>query len=512
MSRPSRNDRSQRRRRLVLAGGLGALAALALPGAAQATGLIAAYERYEAGKGFEIKLVNPVTGQQLAVPASVNTTADEYHPALSPDGRFLVFTRATLLPQLDGDVVPPADRVIRVVDRESGSLTSQPFGLAFGATNQGAGATVSPSSGGPALAYGTRLDPAANGTLTRPIVGARLSGGFTFSDPLSLNGNNFSAAGSGSFRDFPHVSAQLRQGLRLHGISNFGFSAADGSVTSGITRLRQQTLNSAGEVVDVDQLQLGGGGGTVVNHAVLRADGYVALDSSAAAGVDVRTIQFPGESQPANAPAPITTPDAERLPAWSPDGVRLAFVRTPAGGTQRSLLVFDATAGIQTILNPGVALGAEAPTPQLRAFQNVWGGLSLANSSQLDSPVLSCASLCLASISGASALTLAPTVAARSVVGTSVGILIARVTGTRRVLGRTVPRISVVGRVPLGAAKKGKNGFAWNGRVNGRRLPRGSYLLTFRSLNRRGRILSTSQSVRFSVTAAGRITGARIQR
>lgn len=148
----------------------------------------------------------------------------------------------------------------------------------------------------------------------------------------------------------------------------------------------------------------------------------------------------------------------------------------------------------------------------MRAFQNVWGGLSLANSSQLDSPVLSCASLCLASISGASALTLAPTVAARSVVGTSIGILIARVTGTRRVLGRTVPRISVVGRVPLGAAKKGKNGFAWNGRVNGRRLPRGSYLLTFRSLNRRGRILSTSQSVRFSVTAAGRITGARIQR
>ena len=98
------------------------------------------------------------------------------------------------------------------------------------------------------------------------------------------------------------------------------------------------------------------------------------------------------------------------------------------------------------------------------------------------------------------------------VTGTKVGILIARIIGTKRLLGRTVPRISVVGRVPLGAAKRGTNRFPWNGRVNGRRMPRGTYLLTFRSLNAKGRILSTSRSVRFTVTASGRITGARIQR
>ena len=90
----------------------------------------------------------------------------------------------------------------------------------------------------------------------------------------------------------------------------------------------------------------------------------------------------------------------------------------------------------------------------------------------------------------------------------TIGIFVVRVTGKRKLLGLTVPKIKQVGRVPLGRTRKGGNLFHWNGKVNGRRLKPGTYLLTFRAL-RRDRVVSTSGSIRFKVTKAGRITGAK---
>ena len=54
--------------------------------------------------------MNAATGAGIAVPAGVNTNDDELHPALSADGRSLVFTRMKLQPKLNGDVVPPTPR------------------------------------------------------------------------------------------------------------------------------------------------------------------------------------------------------------------------------------------------------------------------------------------------------------------------------------------------------------------------------------------------------------------
>ena len=67
-------------------------------------------------------------------------------------------------------------------------------------------------------------------------------------------------------------------------------------------------------------------------------------------------------------------------------------------------------------------------------------------------------------------------------------------------------RIEQVARVPLSATRKGRNSFRWNGKVDGRRLKRGSYLLTYRAL-RGARIVSTSGSIRFTVTDRGRVRG-----
>ncbi|MDA0162468.1 hypothetical protein OM076_19500 [Solirubrobacter ginsenosidimutans] len=66
-------------------------------------------------------------------------------------------------------------------------------------------------------------------------------------------------------------------------------------------------------------------------------------------------------------------------------------------------------------------------------------------------------------------------------------------------LGVRQPTIKVVGRVPLGATKHGRNRFAWDGKVAGKRLPPGKYLLTYRLL-RGAAVTSVSNSIPFSVT------------
>ncbi|MGE0027747.1 MAG: hypothetical protein AB7O78_19895 [Thermoleophilia bacterium] len=63
-----------------------------------------------------------------------------------------------------------------------------------------------------------------------------------------------------------------------------------------------------------------------------------------------------------------------------------------------------------------------------------------------------------------------------------VGILVQRITGRRRVHGRTVLRLETVGRVPFGSHHKGALNVPWNLRVNGHRLPPGRYLITLRAL------------------------------
>lgn len=236
-------------------------------------------------------------------------------------------------------------------------------------------------------------------------------------------------------------------------------------------------------------------------------DGYVAMDRASGGNADIHTITYPGETETTVAPAAITTASPERMPAWSPDGIRLGFVRH--GDGQRRLGVFDATPGIQTVTNTPVSIGAEAPTPQTRAFQDVWGGLSLADV-PAQAPTIVCGTTCQSQLSGATLgtrITLTPRVSS----STAIGIFVARITGRRSLLGRRAPRLRVVGRVPLGRARKGRNRLRWNGRVNGRRLRAGTYLLTYRSLRGR-RVTNVSSSIRFRVTKAGKVRQVRRER
>jgi len=478
----------RRLRMVALASGIALTAAAAAPAGAPAAGLIAAYDRYETGKGFEIGLVNASTGSRLAVPAGVNTTDDELHPSLSVDGRYLVWVRMRLLPKLNGDIVVPSERTLFMLDRQTGVITTM-------ATGNGAPA-------GPAFAnrtnrtltWGVRPHSTSCCILKFQAVSSDNTIGGSTGFPLG-----FLPAPAGQNLDATHAAMDSNPLTNL-GVSWVSTDANTGGLLTGGSTL--VGLREGGQVrADF------GDAATPVSHPVFRrGDQYVALDKTSGADANIQTISFPAETALTAAPTPITTADPERMPAWSPGGLQLGFVRTTGG--RRVLPVYDLTPGLQAILNPPIDLGADAPTPQTRAIQSSWGGLSIAESSALDVPAVTCTTTCLQSLqTSLTKVVLQPTVSTTTKTQT-IGIFVVRVTGKRNLLGRTVPRIKQVGRVPLGATRKGRNSFRWDGKVDGRRLKRGTYLLTYRAL-RGARIVSTSGSVRFTVTDRGRIRGVK---
>jgi hypothetical protein len=268
------------------------------------------------------------------------------------------------------------------------------------------------------------------------------------------------------------------------------------SQTVQFTTIRDFSSSMSGFVGQGDDY---GSATAPAGHPDVRADDFVAFHM----GGDIQTVSFPANDL-AVAPEPITSSDPEHDPTWSPDGISLGFIRT--GGGLRRLGVFNATPGIQTIVNPLASLGAVAPTPQTRAYQEVWGGLSLAEGAPSTAPLISCTQTCLGQLQLAN-----PTLAPRLSIGSQIGIFVARVVGKRKLLGRSVPRLRVVGRVPLGRARRGRNRFRWNLKVNGKRLRPGTYLLTYRSLKGK-RVTNTSDSIRIRVGKGGKIRRARRER
>ncbi len=77
----------------------------------------------------------------------------------------------------------------------------------------------------------------------------------------------------------------------------------------------------------------------------------------------------------------------------------------------------------------------------------------------------------------------------------SVGILVQRIVGTKRVHGKKVLVLRTVGRVPLGRHHTGRVKIRWNLKVNGHRLKKGKFLITLRALDHHGNVLGVTHSV-----------------
>ncbi len=317
--------------------GLLFLGALGLgPASASAAGLIAAYDRYVTGSGFQIGLVNAATGTAIALPAGVNTPDDELHPTLSSDGRYLVFMRTKLLPKLNGDIVPPEVRTLFIADRQTGtvqSLSQTGAGPVFGPPGRlGWGIRPSQVPQQPGRFHVSRSGPTNDGQLAPSTLerGSPPTGGLvetvhadhgtlTETDPILLSPIAVSA------RYLSYAVLDSLTGALLSQTVQFttfrDFSAAMSLFTG-----KSKDYGSAS---------------APAGHPDVRSDDYVAFHM----GGDIQTVSFPAEDL-AVAPEPITSASPERDPAWSPDGISLGFIRT-SGGVRR-LGVFNATPGIQT--------------------------------------------------------------------------------------------------------------------------------------------------------------------
>ena len=198
------------------------------------------------------------------------------------------------------------------------------------------------------------------------------------------------------------------------------------------------------------------------------------------------------------APAPITTSEVERMPAVVAGRAR-ARLRARVGVGRRQLVVYDLTPGIQTIVNPAVDLGTLAPTPQTRAFQDLWGGLSLAVDPRgagrsPTEPVRPNLLLPTRDQAGRPAL--------------KIGVFVVRRTAARRPCWASSSRRSRwSGACPLGAARQGRNRCAWDLSVAGERLKPGKYLLTYRLLARRQGDEHVASSMPFTVKRGPCATG-----
>jgi hypothetical protein len=77
----------------------------------------------------------------------------------------------------------------------------------------------------------------------------------------------------------------------------------------------------------------------------------------------------------------------------------------------------------------------------------------------------------------------------------TVGILVDRILGTKRIHGQLVLVLRQIGRVPLGHHHSGRLRIPWNLKVNGHRLTRGRYLITLRGFDSHRNLLGTAKPV-----------------
>jgi hypothetical protein len=156
-------------------------------------------------------------------------------------------------------------------------------------------------------------------------------------------------------------------------------------------------------------------------------------------------------------PAIVNSAREESRPAWTPDGRYIGFIRDETNGHER-VYVFDTET--QTLIDPdGTDLGPVATIDT--------GNLSL-----YEKPVLRVTNLPSFG-----------TLVVNPVSPVPIGLLVQRVVGHHRLLGRRVPTLKPAGRIPLGRFSAGRHVIHWHAH-----LRPGQYQFTPRALSRSGRI------------------------
>ena len=231
-------------------------------------------------------------------------------------------------------------------------------------------------------------------------------------------------------------------------------------------------------------------------------DGYVAFQRGFGSAREILGDD-PADDVPRRHASPMTTGlrrDARVVarPRQEPRlGARLRWSRV--------LRCLDTTPGIQDAAHRAVDLGPQAPTAQLRQYQELFGGIALALDQRASIPTLTCTRL--RPERSASPDHDAVSRSCRRPQGP--GDRHIRGAGDRsgELLGRTVPKIKPVGRVPLGPTKKGVNHVRLGRQGRGQGAAQGQVPADLPRAAKATRSLATSGSVQFKVTAGGDLKG-----
>jgi hypothetical protein len=432
-----------------------AAVALALAPAAHANIVAAVEQPAPAGRSdLDIALYDATTGTRLGLPPGVNTTDDELHPSITPDGRLLSFERRN-----------DAGGTVRIVvvelatgksaDLFSGFETVQVPPTSPAITPDGG--TVVTARPAPSTGFFQQLLTLTDvssfpGVTTDPFAHSDFSGG------QNGNGNGRTlepAVGAGGL-----VAYEARADSILHeiGVGQLGTSGSCG-LADPQGELDQPALPAAStdHMLFVRRASPGG----PVHPGDIWFGPLHPTDPGCKAG-------FGGAL-----PAIVNTGQDESRPALTPDGRYVGFVRHTSDAHSR-LFVWDSLTQL-LVNNDGIDLGVLTPREiDLIADR---GNLSLRVLNVLRTTNLLPAGTVTFQLNSAAL----------------VGILVQRVVGHHKVLGHRVARLRLVGRVPLGHFGRGHDKTHWDGKVGGRRLRPGLYQVTVRALARNGRVEDLGQ-------------------
>jgi hypothetical protein len=402
---------------------------------------------------FDVALLNATTGARFSLPAGVDTTsADEFHPSLTPDGKWLAFERV--------DPIAGTTRII-AANLTTGQMADL-FNTFEMSTLQPATPFVEPD--GSTVVTGTRYSFMPQRTSTS--LGAFPVGPFTHAQTefviTEADGRTLDPVDAGSVSGATVVdSATGSEGVVLQAQNgtetSVVFIAPSFDASASIGFAHPAISDPTTTDVAVMERRTTGSCTAVPQCPVLAQLGFVSRAGDVA-------------GNPFNLPAIVNAPGLdEAFPAFTPDGRYLGFVRQTADDHDR-LFVFDTVT--QTLLNAhGVDLGLlGAPLSPRDRLRRLQGNLSLRETVVL-TPLFQLLS------SGQLQFHL--------LTSTGVGLLVQRIVGHHQFLGHTVRTLKTVGRVPLGTFSRGKHTLHWNLRLAGRRLRPGTYLVTPRSVSAR---------------------------
>ena len=399
---------------------------------------------------FDVALLNATTGARFSWPSGINTTsADEFHPSITPDGKWLAFQR-----------VDPAAGTTRII---AANLTTGQMTDLFNAfeilTTQAATPFV--EADGSAVVTGTPYASHPKWTSTSlsafpvgPFARTQTQFAITEADGRTLDPVDAGSVSGATVVDNATGSegVVVREQLPNHSGVAFIAPIFDSSATIGFAH---PALSDPTTDVAVMERRGTGSCTAVPQCPVVAKLGFVPGGTS---------------QNPINLPETVNAPGLdEAFPAFTPDGRYLGFVRQTADNHDR-LFVFDTIT--QTLLNDqGVELGQLlsplSPRDHLRRME---GNLSLR-----ETPVLT---PLFQLLSGGQ-------LQFQLLTSAGVGLLVQRIVGHHQFLGHRVRTLQTVGRVPLGTFSRGKHSVRWNRRVAGHRLRSGTYLVTPRSVGAR---------------------------